>query len=250
MSSPVTRIIVSGAAGRMGARLCQLALDDRSFALAGALDARGSEGVGRVACADHATKITDNPGSFAQSSADVVIDFSSESGARQCAELAARVGAALLVGTTGLATDTVKALKEISSRIAVLHAPNTSMGVAVIADLVRRAARTLGPGYSCSIIEAHHSAKKDAPSGTALRLADAARQGGAPLAPEQVVSIRGGDVVGEHSVRFAGPGEYLELTHRATSRDLFVRGALAAARWLHRTPPGWYTMEDVLGFGR
>jgi 4-hydroxy-tetrahydrodipicolinate reductase len=151
-----------------------------------------------------------------------------------------------LVCTTGLGSDAVETLRAESKARAVLLSPNTSLGIAAVADLVRRCAAML-PGYECSVVEAHHSQKKDAPSGTALRLADAARAGGTGLKPEQIVSIRGGDVVGEHTVRFAGPGEYVELTHRATSRDLFARGALAAAAWLKGRGPGWWTMEDVLG---
>jgi 4-hydroxy-tetrahydrodipicolinate reductase len=247
----VTRVIVSGAAGRMGARLCALAHEDAALALVGAIDARGSAAIGRAACADGGAapppKITDSTEVFGPSSADVVIDFSSEAGTLRCADLAKKIGAALLVGTTGLSDSAKSSLKEFSANIPLLLAPNTSLGVAAVSALVQRAAQILGPSFACSIVEAHHSAKKDAPSGTALRLADAARAGGANVPAEQVVAIRGGDVVGEHTVRFAGPGEYIELTHRATSRDLFVRGALRAAQWLKGRKPGWYTMEDVLG---
>jgi 4-hydroxy-tetrahydrodipicolinate reductase len=251
MSTSATRIIVSGASGRMGSRVCALAHDDPSFVLAGAIEARGSAAVGRSACGESARgappKITDATGVFAPSSADVIVDFSSAAGAVESAALAKRIGAALLVGTTGLSPEMISSLHKSARDIALLVAPNTSLGVAALSDLVRRAAKVLGPEFSCSIIEAHHSAKKDAPSGTALRLGEAVRAGGAALDPKQIASIRGGDVVGEHTVRFAGPGEYIELTHRATSRDLFVRGALRAAQWLRGREPGWYTMEDALG---
>ena len=250
-SSGVTRVIVSGASGRMGSRVCALASEGGAFALVGAIEACGSAAVGRAACAEGPRgappTITDSAGVFAPSSADAVIDFSSEAGAIEGAALAKRIGAGLLVGTTGLSPGAVSALRASARDVAVLLAPNTSLGVAALSDLVERVAKLLGPGFACSIVEAHHGAKKDAPSGTALRLGEAARAGGARLAPEQIVSIRGGDVVGEHTVRFAGPGEYLELTHRATSRDLFARGALRAAQWLRGRKPGWYSMEDVLG---
>ncbi|MBC8106802.1 MAG: 4-hydroxy-tetrahydrodipicolinate reductase, partial [Anaerolineae bacterium] len=111
-------------------------------------------------------------------------------------------------------------------------------------------ARSLGAGYDISIVEAHHNKKKDAPSGTALRLAKAIEQSGTHVKSDQIVAMRGGDVVGEHTIRFAGEGEYVELTHRATSRDVFAHGALRAAVWLAHREPGWYTMEDVLGIAR
>jgi 4-hydroxy-tetrahydrodipicolinate reductase len=179
--------------------------------------------------------------------ADVVIDFSSDSGALRALEAAERLGASLLVGTTALTEPTLAALRRGSESRAVLVSANTSLGVAVLAALVREAAAALGTGFAGAIVEAHHSAKKDAPSGTARRLADAARRAGAPLRDDQIVSVRGGDVVGEHTVRFAGPGEYIELTHRATTRDVFAVGALRAAKWLHGREPGWWAMEDVLG---
>ncbi|MEX2219377.1 MAG: 4-hydroxy-tetrahydrodipicolinate reductase [Phycisphaerales bacterium] len=251
MSSAVTRIIVSGAAGRMGARVCALAHGDASFALVGALESPASPALGRAACAPaqgaNGPEISGSDADLAPGSADVVIDFSSGAGALRAAALAPRIGAALLVGTTGLGAGDLEEIRRAGARVAVLVAPNTSLGVAAVSALVARAAALLGPEYACSIVEAHHSAKIDAPSGTALRLAEAARGARPPHGADQVVSIRGGDVIGEHTVRFAGPGEYLEITHRATSRDLFARGALRAAQWLRGRAAGVYTMEDVLG---
>ena len=247
MSSSPVRVVVNGAAGRMGARVCALAHVDAAFALVGALEARGSAAIGRPACEPSARGEAPKIGE-APSSADVVIDFSSEAGALESVALARRLGAALLVGSTGLSHGAGAKLREAAGAMAVLLAPNTSLGVAVVADLVRRAAAALN-SFDASIVEAHHSAKKDAPSGTALRLADAARSGGATVGPDRIVSVRGGDVVGEHTVRFAGAGEYVELTHRATSRDVFAAGALRAAKWLRGRGAGWWTMEDVLGLG-
>ncbi len=239
-----TSVIVQGASGRVGARLCALALDDPAFSLAGALTHARSTRLGQP-CAPHprAPRLahsTDAP-------ADAVIDFSCDPGTRAALGLALARPAALLVGTTALADDTRALLRDAAARIPVLLAANTSTGVAVLADLTRRTAAALGAGYAASIVEAHHARKKDAPSGTALSLAESARAAGAALPPDQILSIRSGDVVGEHTVRFAGPGEYLELTHRATSRDVFARGALRAAAWLAGRPAGWYTMDDVLG---
>ena len=247
--SPI-RIIVSGAGGRMGARVCALAMEDARFALVGAVEQRGSPALGRHAAirpGDAAPRITESASFSADFRADAVIDFSSDFGAHAAAELALRTGAALLVGTTALSESTSAALRDAAHRIAVLAAPNTSAGVAAAAILVERAARLLGPSFECAIVEAHHSAKRDAPSGTALRLAQAARAGGADLVDENIASIRAGDVIGEHTVRFAAHGEYIEITHRATTRDLFAHGALSATRWLVRQPPGWWTMNDVLG---
>lgn len=244
------RIVVNGAAGRMGARLCALALDDPALALVGAVEQPGSRTIGAIAVPGaeaRSPRVSPLSGFSRDFRAHVVIDFSSDQGALHAMELARSLHAALLVGTTALSPATIDTLRTASRERAVLVSPNTSRGVAVAAALVRSASRLLGQGLECSIVEAHHKAKKDAPSGTALRLADAARSGGAAIDNAQVVSIRGGDVIGEHTVRFAGQGEYLEITHRATSRDLFARGALDAAKWLATRPPGWWTMNDVLG---
>lgn len=230
----------------MGARICALAIDDGAVQLVGATTRAGSSRIGATVHGA-SLKTTDIQAFFAASGLDVVIDFSSDAGAMDACALAIKSRGALLVGTTALAPTTLEALRTASKTIPILVAPNTSMGVAAVAAVISQAAKLLGPTYHCSITEAHHIAKKDAPSGTALRLADAARQGGAEVRPDQIVSIRGGDVVGEHTVRFAGPGEYIEVTHRATSRDLFARGALVAAKWLHGRAAGWYTMNDVLG---
>lgn len=247
------RIVVVGAAGRMGARICALANDDDRFEIGAALEREGSPAIGRT-ITPHAggrpgpvvQKTPENP---AFSGVHAVIDFSSAAGLHSSIAIARASRSALLVGTTGLPDDARAALKSASRDLAVLLAANTSLGVAALGRLVRDAAAMLGPGYECSIVEAHHNQKKDAPSGTALRLAERAIEGGSPLRPDQVVSVRGGDVIGEHTVRFAGAGEYIELTHRATSRDLFARGALVAAAWLKGRPAGWYTVEDVLGLG-
>jgi 4-hydroxy-tetrahydrodipicolinate reductase len=250
MSSTITSIIIHGAAGRMGARLCEIASADPRFALVGAIETAGSSALGSVAAAPKNMESIVRIASSCDARADVVIDFSSDAGAHAALQLALRSGAALLVGTTALTELTVSLLRDAAKRIPVLLAPNTSLGVSVLARAAADAARALGAAFEVSIVEAHHSKKKDAPSGTALRLARAVTDAGAPVAPEQILAIRGGDVVGEHTVRFAGPGEYIELTHRATSRDVFVHGALRAAQWLRGKPAGWYSIEDVVGLSR
>lgn len=250
MTNKTTSIIVHGASGRLGSRICALSLSDPSFALRGAITHAGSRHVGQpVAGAGHAEN-TIKYSVFEQQRADVVIDFSSDEGARAALAIAETCGAALLVGTTALAPETVEMLRGASKKKSVIIAPNTSMGIAVVAQMAAKIARSLGAAYDISIVEAHHNRKKDAPSGTALRLAKAIEESGTAVRSDQIIAMRGGDVVGEHTIRFAGPGEYIELTHRATTRDVFAHGALRAAAWLARREPGWYTMEDVLGIAR
>ncbi|MCC6320404.1 MAG: 4-hydroxy-tetrahydrodipicolinate reductase [Phycisphaerales bacterium] len=253
MDGSSTPIIVFGASGRMGSRVCALASEDRAYRLIGAIvRARSAREGQTVRDARDGAAVFTNPlksrGLLAARGA-VIIDFSSDSGAGESLALALDTGAALVIGTTALSSATIDRLRAESDKIALLITPNTSIGVAAASDAVRSLARTLGNGYDCSIVESHHNQKKDSPSGTALRLASAAREGGARLPDDQIVAIRGGDVVGEHTVRFAGAGEYIEITHRATSRDLFARGALRAAAWISDRQPGWYTMHDVLRIG-
>ncbi len=235
---PPVRIVIHGAAGRMGARIGALALADRRFALVARVDRAPARSIDAGPAIVSAVDV--------RAGADVVIDFSSDEGAAGAMSLADRLTASLLVGTTALSPGTLACLRGFSERRGVLVAPNTSLGVAATAWLLARAAELL-PGYDASIVDAHHSAKKDAPSGTALRLARAYREAGGTIREDQIVAIRGGDVVGEHTVRLAGPGEYVELTHRATSRDVFAHGALRAAAWLRDRGPGWWTIEDALG---
>lgn len=242
-TAPSTSVIVFGATGRMGSRICALAIDDSAFELVGAVARRPSS----APCVPGRSQspILETADSIGVS-ADVLIDFSSSDAAPKAIECAARTDAALLVGTTALSDDSLAMIKRESTRRAVLLAPNTSLGVAVQTFLSENAARALS-GFDCALFEAHHNQKKDSPSGTALHLASAIRAAQMPLADNQIVAIRGGDVVGEHTVRFAGSGEYIEITHRATSRDVFARGALRAAAWLKGQEPGFYTMADALG---
>lgn len=174
---------------------------------------------------------------------DVAIDFSLAPGFDPILALCLGRGAALVSGTTGLAAAQREALDAASARIPVLWASNFSLGVAVLADLVERAARALH-GWDCDIVEAHHVHKQDAPSGTALTLGQAAERGGAT---PRYASLRAGDIVGEHTVQFTGLGERVELVHRASSREIFARGALHAALRLAGRAPGAYRLADLLG---
>jgi 4-hydroxy-tetrahydrodipicolinate reductase len=188
----------------------------------------------------------------------VVIDFSLPVALAELARLAARQGVALVSGTTGF--EETALLDDAASKIPVLWAPNMSLGIAVLSEIAAVAARRLGPGFDIEITELHHRAKVDAPSGTAVRLADAVRavrplrsvtgREGIVGARESeeigVFALRGGDVIGDHTVHLLGSGERLELTHRATNRELFAHGALRAARWLVGRRPGRYSLADVL----
>lgn len=195
--------------------------------------------------------------------ADVIIDFSAPEALANSLDRATRSGTAILVGTTGLDDFADRRIAEASRTIAVLRAANTSLGVALLAELVERAAKVLGPEWDIEILEMHHRHKKDAPSGTALLLGEAAAtgRGGGVLREEGrhgrnlqrgmgtigFASLRGGSVVGDHDVIFAGEDERLILTHRADDRMVFARGALKAARFLAGREPGLYTMRDVVG---
>ncbi len=173
---------------------------------------------------------------------DVVIDFSLPEGFDSILSLCAQRGAALVSGTTGLSDSQRQALAEASARIPLVWASNFSLGVAVLTELTERAAKALA-GWDCDIVESHHTQKKDAPSGTALTLGQAASTAGAEV---HYSSLRAGDIVGEHTVQFAGLGERIELIHRATNRDIFARGALHAARRLVGKPAGSYRVRDLL----
>jgi 4-hydroxy-tetrahydrodipicolinate reductase len=173
---------------------------------------------------------------------DVAVDFSLPEGFDRILAASVSRSAGLVSGTTGLSELQREALTAASAKIPVLWASNFSLGVAVLADLVERAAQAL-PRWNCDVLEAHHIHKKDAPSGTALTLGDAASTAGHEVSYS---SIRAGDIVGEHTVQFSGTGERLELIHRATSRDVFAHGALTAAAWLVGRAAGTYTMGDVL----
>lgn len=233
--------------------MCALASRDEGFHIVGAVVRDGSALKGQVVREVEGQEMRFTSPHEAREIAHVrvgaVIDFSSDEGAREALGLALHHRAALVECTTALSEKTLEAMNAASSSVPLLITSNTSVGVAVLADAVRRVAGLLGASYECSIVESHHSKKKDAPSGTALRLAAAAREGGSALRDDQILAVRGGDVIGEHTVRFAGPGEYVELTHRATSRDLFALGALRAAAWLAQQKPGRYRIEDVLGIG-
>jgi 4-hydroxy-tetrahydrodipicolinate reductase len=211
-----------------------------------------------------AAAVDEDPGfAIDQDHADVLVDFSAPAALQASLDRAITAGVPVLIGTTGLDDLGHRRIAEAAKTVAVLVAPNTSLGVAVLLDLIERAARALGPDWDIEILEMHHRQKADAPSGTALALGEAAAHGrGTPMQAERArdgtgltrapgaigfASLRGGTVAGEHDVIFAGPDERLILSHRAESRMIFARGALAAARFLIGRPAGLYSMRDVVG---
>ncbi len=242
-----TSLIVHGATGRMGSRILALASLDPSVRIAGALTHATSARIGAESAATGVRVSSVADVSDMHDFKGVLLDVSSREGALSAATLARSARCALLVCTTGLNKSDLDALRSAAGVCPVLVAPNTSLGVSIVAKIISEISRALGPDFDCSIVESHHNRKKDAPSGTALRLARAVRDSGHALRDDQILAIRGGDVIGEHTVRFAGPGEYIELTHRATSRDVFALGAIRAAKWLSARAPGWYSIEDTLG---
>jgi len=179
---------------------------------------------------------------------DAVIDVSSDEGARSALGLALEREAAVLLATTGLSGDTLDRAHAAARRIPVMIAPNTSIGVAVMKHLAATAVRLLGETFDLSLVEFHHRAKKDAPSGTAHAIRrEIESRTGRKISQENFVGIRAGDIVGEHFLRLCGPSESLEIIHRAHHRDLFARGALEACAWLVHRRPGLYRVEDSLG---
>ena len=258
MSSPV-KIAVSGAQGRMGRAIISALAGDPAFLHVGSFGRQGrSDGDGLV------------DRSVAIETADVILDFSTASAAAELAELCAvRPGPALVIGATGFEPEELAAISKAAQRIAIVRSGNFSIGLNMLLGLVAQAAAALpAESWDIEILEAHHRKKVDAPSGTALMLGDAAADGrGVPLAsverrcrvgitgvlPAGEIGfsvLRGGGIVGDHSVIFAAAEEVVTLSHSALDRSMFARGALAAARWLVGRAPGEYDMQDVLGLSR
>lgn len=265
------RVAIPGCAGRMGRALVQAVVLATDMQLAAATEAPGSpaleQDAGTVAGLPPLGVPVRGDNRALLQGADGVIDFSARQVTLALAPACAEAGVPLVVGTTGFADDELQLLDRAAQQIPLVLAPNMSIGVNVLFRLVQQAALLLGQGYDLELVEAHHHHKLDAPSGTARRIVEilaetTASQGSAeertrhgregdvgarPAAEIGVHAVRGGDIVGEHTVMFCGSGERVELTHKATSRQTFAGGALRALRWACQQQPGRYDMQDVLG---
>ena len=265
------RVAVNGAAGRMGQTLIRAVHEAPDLTLGAALERPGSSlvgadagelaGLGRldVAVADDIAAVS--------ARFDTLIDFTAPAATLACVDACENAGKRMVIGTTGFDADGLERIRQASAKIAILMAPNMSVGVNLTFQLAELAARVLGDSVDVEIVEAHHRHKIDAPSGTALRLGEAvasglgrdlaqvavyAREGQTGPRPAQAIgfaTVRAGDIVGEHTVLFAGQGERIEITHRAESRMNFAQGALRAVRFLAGRPNGLFDMQDVLDAG-
>src|SRR6478752_10013442 len=263
------RLIVAGAGGRMCRALTRVISETPGAVLAGALEAPGSELLGKDAGA-----LAGLPANGVELSADLwamsanadgILDFTVPAATIANVAIAAQRGLVHIIGTTGLSASDDAVIKSVTSRAIVVKSGNMSLGINLLAALVKRVAQSLDESFEIEILEMHHKAKIDAPSGTALMLGEAAAEGRKVALAEHSVrgrdgytgarqtgdigfaSLRGGTVTGDHSVIFAGPYERIELSHRADDRMIFAHGALKAAMWAHGKKPGLYSMADVLG---
>jgi len=254
------KVAIAGAGGRMGHALIDAVLMDCGFELAVALDAAGSPALGQAA---GGVKVGADLGALA--GADVLIDFTRPEGTLAHLEACQKHGKAMVIGTTGFSDAQKARIAEGARRLPIVLSPNFAIGVNVVFRLAQTAAAALGDAYDVEIVEAHHRHKVDAPSGTALKLGELVatalgrdirkvathgRVGDTGERPARAIgihAIRGGDIVGEHTVIFAGSGERVEIAVRSQSRLTYAAGALRAAKWLQGRPPGLYDMFDVLG---
>ena len=262
------KICVAGACGRMGRRILELTAADPDLEIGGAFEApalAGAELVVGIESNNPEAVVVGSDAAAAIKQSDVLIDFTLPEPCVHNVGVAAEAGKPAVVGTTGLSEEQQAALARFAQKIPIVHAPNMSVGVNLLFKLTGEVASILGLDYNVEIVETHHNQKKDSPSGTAVRLGERAaealgldygsdavhgREGIVGIRPTRQIgmhAVRGGDVVGEHTVSFIGNGERIDLAHRAQNRDNFARGALRAARFVVDANPGLYDMQDVLG---
>ena len=264
----MVKVVITGAAGRMGSRLVALVKDSAFLTLAGAVESKGHHSVGEdsgeiAGCGRTGVPISDDLSGLIER-AEVLVDFTTPAATLGHLKVVAQHRRGIVIGTTGFSPSELEELRAAAKLIPCVFSPNMSVGINVIYKIIGEMAKILGDDYDIEVIEAHHRLKKDAPSGTALKTAEVlarsvnrdlaqvgvyARKGfigERPRGEIGIQTIRAGDIVGDHTVMFATMGERIEVTHRASSRDTFARGALRAARWLVKQPPGLYDMSDVL----
>lgn len=264
----ITKIVVTGCCGRMGRRIASLAFKDEEIKVAGAAEAKGhpeiGKDLGRILCIDGADIKVSSDLEQAAKGADVIIDFTTPTATVSALSIARKLKLPIVIGTTGLTDEELKILKSTSASIPVLFSANMSAGVNLLFRLAPEVSAVLGDEYDIEIVEAHHNKKKDSPSGTAKRLAELiaeargkpledlavyGREGNVGQRPKGQIGIhalRGGSIVGEHTIIYAGENERIEITHRVSSRDVFAQGALRAAKYIADKSPGLYSMQDVL----
>jgi len=269
LGAEMINAIIVGAGGRMGRMIVRAIQDTEGIACRGAVEATGHPSLGRdvgvvAGLGELGVRVEDDLAAIIPRG-DVIIDFTSAEASVRNMEVAAQHHKSMVVGSTGFSPEQMEAVRKLAKEIPCVLSPNMSTGVNLMFKVVEEIARILGHDYDVEIIEAHHRLKKDAPSGTALRLGEViaralgrnweevgvyARKGVIGERTKEEIgiqSIRAGDIVGEHTVIFGGIGERIEITHRAHTRDAFARGAIRAAKWVIRQKPGLYDMADVLG---
>jgi len=263
------KIGIAGAAGKMGGRIAALAGDYDGLSLAGAFEKKGHKNAGKdigllLGRGETGVRLAEGIDGIIDS-VDLIIDFTTVESTKENLRVVAAKNKAMVIGTTGFTKEDLRDMEPFTGRVPCVMASNMSLGVNLLLKVLMDVASALGDDYDVEIVEAHHRMKKDAPSGTALKMAQVvadalgrnldetgvyARHGliGARTRKEiGIQTLRGGDIVGEHTVMFAGLGERIEITHKASSRDTFARGALKAALWVADKPAGLYDMQDVLG---
>jgi len=261
---------VVGVEGKMGSTILSLLINSNEFEVVGATELSGSPAIGKdigalTASAEQGTKVKEKI-EDAFKDADGIIDFSSPASTLQTAEYAAKNCKALVIGTTGFSDKQKKSLLKLAQNFPCVFSPNMSVGVNVMFEMSKKLTELLGNDFDIEILESHHRNKKDSPSGTALKIAEVVSQslnknlsdiavysrhgniGERKKGEIGIQTLRGGDVVGEHSLIFYGDGERIEFTHKASSRDTFASGAIRALKWVSDRPAGLYSMKDVLGF--
>lgn len=265
----MTNIIVSGAAGRMGSRITALSKEYENIKLAGAVERKDHKNIGQdigevIGIGKLGIELKDNINDMREK-ADVLIEFTNPKTTIEHLKTASEKSMSMVIGTTGFSKEEIEQIKPYAKKISCVLAPNMSVGVNLLLRVLKDIAKVTGDDYDVEIIEAHHRLKKDAPSGTAIKMAqviaealnrnldDTAVYVRKGLIGERtrkeigIQTVRAGDIVGEHTVIFGGLGDRIEITHKASSRDAFARGALKAALWVARQKPGLYDMQDVLG---